>query len=106
MGYRGESNIDQRSETEAFLMMWYFFVQICKWHLCKEISYMTLMNVIFVVKKKRQCFLSTVVFLENELMYGVSFDVSDEVLTNNFLLPIGKCKIERPGWLFFFSFVL
>ena len=35
-----------------------------------------------------------VVFLENELMYGVTFDVpaSDE-----FVLPIGKAKIERAG---------
>jgi len=38
-----------------------------------------------------------VVHLENELMYGVSFDLSDEVLDPNFLIPIGKAKIERPG---------
>lgn len=38
-----------------------------------------------------------VVFLENELMYGTSFDVGDEVLSEDFLLPIGKAKIERPG---------
>jgi pyruvate dehydrogenase E1 component beta subunit len=38
-----------------------------------------------------------VVFLENELMYGVNFDVSDEVLSKDFVLPIGKSKIERTG---------
>ncbi|CAG5120728.1 unnamed protein product [Candidula unifasciata] len=38
-----------------------------------------------------------VVFLEHELMYGVSFDVGEEVLSKDFLVPIGKCKIERPG---------
>jgi len=34
-----------------------------------------------------------VVFLENELMYGDVFNVSDEVLGKDFLLPIGKAKI-------------
>ena len=38
-----------------------------------------------------------VVFLENELMYGVPFTVSDEVLKDDFLLPIGKAKIEQQG---------
>ncbi|GAB2232280.1 hypothetical protein Droror1_Dr00011312 [Drosera rotundifolia] len=38
-----------------------------------------------------------VVFLENELLYGESFPVSDEVLDSNFVLPIGKAKIERQG---------
>ncbi|GAB2271273.1 hypothetical protein Dimus_006115 [Dionaea muscipula] len=38
-----------------------------------------------------------VVFLENELLYGESFPVSDEVLDPNFVLPIGKAKIERQG---------
>lgn len=36
-----------------------------------------------------------VVFLENEILYGQSFPVSDEVLSEDFVLPIGKCKIER-----------
>ena len=36
-----------------------------------------------------------VVFLENEMMYGVNFYVSDEVLGKDFLIPIGKAKIER-----------
>lgn len=38
-----------------------------------------------------------VVFLENELLYGVSFPVSDEALSKDFVLPIGKAKIEREG---------
>jgi len=38
-----------------------------------------------------------VVHLENELMYGVSFEVSDEALDPDFLIPIGKAKIEKEG---------
>jgi len=38
-----------------------------------------------------------VVFLENELLYGVSYEVTDEVLGEDFLLPIGKAKIQREG---------
>lgn len=38
-----------------------------------------------------------VVCLENELLYGVSYPMSDQALSNDFLLPIGKAKIERPG---------
>ena len=38
-----------------------------------------------------------VVFLENEIMYGEVFDLSDEVMGKDFLIPIGKCKIMRPG---------
>ncbi|CAN6470142.1 unnamed protein product [Victoria cruziana] len=38
-----------------------------------------------------------VVFLENELLYGETFPVSEEVLDSNFCLPIGKAKIERSG---------
>lgn len=38
-----------------------------------------------------------VVFLENELVYGVAYPVSDQVLDKDFLLPIGKAKIMRPG---------
>uniref|UniRef100_A0A1D1XYD4 Pyruvate dehydrogenase E1 component subunit beta n=1 Tax=Anthurium amnicola TaxID=1678845 RepID=A0A1D1XYD4_9ARAE len=38
-----------------------------------------------------------VVFLENEILYGQSFPVSDEVLDSSFCLPIGKAKIEREG---------
>jgi pyruvate dehydrogenase E1 component beta subunit len=35
-----------------------------------------------------------VIFLENEILYGQSFDVPDDP---NFVLPIGKAKIERSG---------
>ena len=35
-----------------------------------------------------------VIFLENEIMYGQSFEVPD---TSDFVLPIGRAKIERPG---------
>jgi pyruvate dehydrogenase E1 component beta subunit len=38
-----------------------------------------------------------VVFLENELIYGQQFPITDEALSADFLLPIGKGKIERPG---------
>jgi len=38
-----------------------------------------------------------VVFLENELMYGVSFDTDEKVFDKEFLLPIGKAKIQRQG---------
>lgn len=38
-----------------------------------------------------------VVCLENEILYGVAFPVSDEVLDKDFVLPIGKAKIMRPG---------
>jgi pyruvate dehydrogenase E1 component beta subunit len=38
-----------------------------------------------------------VVFLENEMLYGVSFPMSKEAMSDNFLLPIGKAKVERVG---------
>ncbi|XP_003746124.1 pyruvate dehydrogenase E1 component subunit beta, mitochondrial [Galendromus occidentalis] len=38
-----------------------------------------------------------VVFLENELVYGTTFDMSDEAMSKDFVLPIGKAKIERTG---------
>ena len=39
----------------------------------------------------------TVVCLENEIMYGSSFEISDEALSPDFVIPIGKSKIEREG---------
>ncbi len=30
-------------------------------------------------------------------MYGVTMELSDEALSENFLIPIGQAKIERPG---------
>ncbi|KAG7347635.1 transketolase [Nitzschia inconspicua] len=35
--------------------------------------------------------------LEHELMYGVSFPMSDEAQSKDFIIPIGKAKIEREG---------
>ena len=35
-----------------------------------------------------------VIFLENEILYGQSFDVPEDP---DFVLPIGRAKIERPG---------
>ena len=35
-----------------------------------------------------------IIFLENEIMYGQSFEVPD---TQDFVLPIGRARIERPG---------
>eukprot|EP00871_Galdieria_phlegrea_P000966 jgi/Galph1/1870/GphlegSOOS_G540.1 len=38
-----------------------------------------------------------VVMLENEILYGREFEVSDQVLSKDFLLPFGKAKIMREG---------
>ena len=38
-----------------------------------------------------------VIFLENEIMYGIEAEVSDDELNSDFILPIGKAKIERIG---------
>uniref|UniRef100_A0A2I3GS21 Pyruvate dehydrogenase E1 component subunit beta n=1 Tax=Nomascus leucogenys TaxID=61853 RepID=A0A2I3GS21_NOMLE len=38
-----------------------------------------------------------VVVLENELMYGVPFEFPLEAQSKDFLIPIGKAKIERQG---------
>lgn len=38
-----------------------------------------------------------VIFLENEMMYGVEFDVTAEELNPDFLLPLDKANIERQG---------
>jgi pyruvate dehydrogenase E1 component beta subunit len=35
-----------------------------------------------------------IIFLENEILYGQSFDVPEDT---DFTVPIGKAKIERPG---------
>lgn len=37
------------------------------------------------------------IFLENEILYGESFPVSEEALSPDFVLPFGQAKIERPG---------
>jgi len=38
-----------------------------------------------------------VVILENELLYGTPFPLSDEAQSPEFLIPFGKAKIEREG---------
>lgn len=38
-----------------------------------------------------------VLILENELLYGVPFPMSDEAQGEDFVVPIGKAKIEREG---------
>lgn len=38
-----------------------------------------------------------VVILENEMMYGVEFDVDAKIMDKDFLIPIGKAKIEVEG---------
>lgn len=38
-----------------------------------------------------------VIVLEHELMYGVSFPMSDEAQSKDWTVPIGKAKIEREG---------
>ncbi len=38
-----------------------------------------------------------VVVLENELMYGQSFEVDEAVLKDDFVLEIGKAKVEQEG---------
>jgi len=34
-----------------------------------------------------------VIFLENEILYGESFPIKEEVLGKDFTVPIGKCKV-------------
>ncbi|KAK6463627.1 pyruvate dehydrogenase E1 component, beta subunit [Scheffersomyces coipomensis] len=38
-----------------------------------------------------------VVFLENEIAYGETFEISEEALSSDFVLPIGKAKVEIEG---------
>nr|QBH74078.1 pyruvate dehydrogenase [Brunneria borealis] len=38
-----------------------------------------------------------VVVLENEILYGATYPMSDAAMSKDFVLPIGKAKIERPG---------
>ena len=38
-----------------------------------------------------------VCFLENELLYGVSFPMTKEEMSDDFLIPMGKAKIEKEG---------
>lgn len=38
-----------------------------------------------------------VIFLENELLYGVPFPLSDEAQSSDFVLEIGKANVEKEG---------
>lgn len=38
-----------------------------------------------------------VIVLENELLYGTSFPMSDEAQGSDFVIPIGKAKVEKEG---------
>lgn len=38
-----------------------------------------------------------VVFLENELLYGTPFPLSDEAQSSDFVIPLGKAKVEKEG---------
>lgn len=38
-----------------------------------------------------------VVFLENELLYNKEFPMSDEAQSKDFVIPIGKAKVEKEG---------
>lgn len=38
-----------------------------------------------------------VVCLEHELMYGVSMPLSEEAMRDDWVIPLGKAKIEREG---------
>jgi pyruvate dehydrogenase E1 component beta subunit len=35
--------------------------------------------------------------LENEILYGESFEADPKVMDKEFLIPVGKAKIMRPG---------
>jgi len=38
-----------------------------------------------------------VVFLENEILYGLPFEIDANALDKDFVIPIGKAKIEKSG---------
>ncbi|CAG0890520.1 unnamed protein product [Darwinula stevensoni] len=38
-----------------------------------------------------------VICLENEILYGVAFEMSSEAQSKEFLIPLGKAKVEREG---------
>ncbi|KFQ27589.1 hypothetical protein N331_06684, partial [Merops nubicus] len=38
-----------------------------------------------------------VVMLENELLYGVPFEMSEQAQSKDFIVPIGKAKVEKQG---------
>lgn len=40
--------------------------------------------------------------MENELLYGVPFEMSDEAMSKDFVIPLGKAKIEKNGVYIFY----
>jgi len=48
-----------------------------------------------------QCVVVVVIVLESELQYGASYEMSDEALSEDFVIPLGKAKIEHPGIIVF-----
>ena len=40
-----------------------------------------------------------VIFLENEILYGEAFPISEQVLDKDFTLPIGKAKVRLQALL-------
>ena len=61
-----------------------------EWCLC-------LFQIAFSIFGTCQCVV--VIVLESELQYGASYEMSDEALSEDFLIPLGKAKIEHPGYL-------
>lgn len=41
-----------------------------------------------------------VIVLENEIMYGAHFNISEKALDKDFTIPIGQAKLEREGKYF------
>lgn len=70
-------------------MDYYFLGRICE----------KLFVIFFVMLTKFQVgiILYSVVMLEDEILYGRTFPVAPEVLSPDFVIPIGKAKIEVPG---------
>lgn len=46
-----------------------------------------------------------VVYLENELLYGVPFPMTDEAQGEDFVIPIGKAKVEKEGEFLVWAFL-
>lgn len=74
------------------------YVQVKKWgFFLKRKTCWAFRGDLPVTLNETICSSIAVVCLENEIMYGSSFEISDEALSPDFLIPIGKSKIEREG---------
>ncbi|CAH2085159.1 unnamed protein product [Euphydryas editha] len=62
-----------------------------------EISFCTLSQAVSISGLLKAAIREQDVFLEDEIMYGIPFQMSDETQSPDFVLPIGKAKIERSG---------